>query len=61
MEDNNKGTVININEPNESSVRRGGEAFPGEIDTLKSLVDTWLKYQPESKGKSVKFESKKKD
>ena len=60
MEDN-KGIVIDFNEPNESRVRREGEAFPGEIDTLNSLVMTWLKYQPKSKGKSVKLESKKKD
>jgi hypothetical protein len=57
------GHQIDINEPNESKAAReiaaNGEAFPGEIDVLKSLVDVWTKYQPQSKGNSVKFEPKK--
>ena len=62
MEDNknNSGFQIDFNEPNESSARRGGELFPGEIDNLLSLVDTWTKYQPQSRGNSVKFEKKDK-
>lgn len=36
----NKGTVIDFNEPNESKAMREGELFPGEIDGLKELVDT---------------------
>lgn len=54
----NKGTLININEPNESRARREGELFPGEIDNLKDLVATWLKWQPSTKketGKVVKL------
>jgi hypothetical protein len=63
MEDNknnNSGFLIDFNEPNESSARKGGELFPGEIDNLLSLVDTWTKYQPQSRGNSVKFEKKDK-
>ena len=62
MEDNknNSGFQIDFNDINESSARRGGELFPGEIDNLLSLVDTWTKYQPQSRGNSVKFEKKDK-
>lgn len=56
--ENKEGISIDFNEPNETSARKS-EMFEGEVDSLKDLVATWLKYQPQSKGNSVKFKPNK--